>query len=136
MLSFLAHFFGSRLRIGDCVRLSGGYDAEPKWLTGSDALVGKCISFVPSDKRRTAAVIQLDKPITFDSVSGFYVALRLRYVGARWSKREIVHVELFAAPPVSLQEASSRGLWIESHASYRVERPNNSFKPTPQSGAA
>ena len=136
MLSFIARLFGSHLRIGDRVRLSGGYDMEPRWLNGRDSLFGKCISFVPSEDSRSAAVIQLDEPITFDSVTGSYAVLRLRYVGARWSKREIVHLELFAAPPASLQEAASRGLWIESHASYRSERPNTSFKPTPQSGAA
>jgi hypothetical protein len=47
-----------------------------------------------------------------------------------------VHLELFTAPPMSLQPPSARGLWIESHASYRVESRNNSFKPKPLRGSA
>ena len=135
-LSFILNLLGRHLLVGDRVRIAGGYDMEPKWLNGRNAYFGECIGFAPGENAHTAAIIKLDEPITLDSVTGSYVALRLRYVGARWAKHETVHVELFTAPPSSLQESSSRGLWIESHANYRVEGSNNSFKPTPQSGAA
>ena len=135
-LSFIANLLGRRLRIGDRVRLEGGYDMEPKWLNGLSAYFGQCVGFIPGENGQSAAVIQLETPITFDGVTGNFVALRLRYVDARWAKREVVHLELFSSQPTSLQDPSTRGLWIESHASYRVEGPNNSFKPKPFRGSA
>ncbi|MBF6024005.1 hypothetical protein [Lysobacter niastensis] len=134
-LSFIANLFGRRLRVGDRVRLEGGYDMEPRWLNGQSAYFGLCVDFIPGDAGRPAAVVQLEKAITFDGAQGNFLVLRLRYVGARWAKREVVHLELFSSPPNSLQDPSTRGLWIESHASYRVEGPNNSFKPKPLRGS-
>lgn len=129
-VSFITSLLGFRLRMGDRVRLAGGYDTQPRWLDGRAAYFGECISFIPGENGRSAAVIRLDEPITFDSVTGSYVVLRLRYVGARWAKHETVHVELFTEPPVTLQAPATRGLWIESHANYHVEGANNSFKRT------
>ena len=134
--SFIANLLGHRLRVNDRVRLEGGYDMEPKWLNGQSGYSGKCIGFIPGENGQSAAVIQLDEPLIFDSVTGAYVVLLLRYVGARWAKQETVHLELFTMPPSSLQDTSSRGKWIESHATYRVEGPNNSFKPKPLRGSA
>ena len=134
--SWIASLLGRRLRIGNRVRLAGGYDMEPRWLDGREACFGECIGFIPRENGRTAAVIHLDEPLIFDSMTGSYVVLRLRYVGARWSKHETVHVELFTEPPSTLQDPAVRGLWVESHANYRVEGPNESFKPTPLRGAA
>ena len=135
-ISFLANLLGRRLRIGDRVRLAGGYDMEPKWLSGRNACFGDCVGFIPGENNQLAAIVCLDEPVTFDGVTGSYLVLRLRYVGARWANHETVHLELFTAPPTSLQAPSARGLWIESHASYRVEGPNNSFKPKPLRGSA
>jgi hypothetical protein len=109
---------------------------EPKWLNGRNAYFGECVGFFPGENGQSAAIIRLDDPITFDGVTGSYVALRLRYVGARWASRETVHLELFTTPPTSSQAPSAPSLWIESHASYRVEGPNNSFKPKPLRGSA
>ena len=135
-LSFIANLLGRRLRIGDRVQLEGGYDMEPKWLNGQSAYFGECIGFIPGENGHSAAVICLDEPIKFDAVVGPYLVLRLRYVGARWAKQETVHLELFTVPPTTLQGTSARGVWIESHASYRVEGPNNSSKPKPLRGSA
>jgi len=120
-LSFIANLLGLRLRVGDRVRLGGGYDMEPKWLNGKSAYFGQCVGFIPGQNGQSAAVVQLETAITFDGVTGSFVVLRLRYVGARWAKGEVVHVELFSSLPTSLQDPSTRGLWVESHASYRVE---------------
>ena len=135
-ISWIANLLGLRLRPGDRVRLSGGYDMEPRWLNGCHSYFGECIGFIPGANGQLAAVIRLDRSISFDSMTGSYVVLQLRYVGARWSKHETVHVELFTEPPTTLQDSATHGLWIESHANYRVEGPNNSFKPRPLRGSA
>jgi hypothetical protein len=135
-VSWIASLLGRRLRLGSRVRLAGGYDMEPRWLDGRDAYFGECIGFIPGENDRSAAVIHLDEPLTFDSVTGSYVVLRLRFAGARRTKHETVHVELFTEPLSTLQEPAARGLWVESHANYHAEGPNNSFKPTPLRGPA
>jgi hypothetical protein len=135
-LSFLANLLGHRLRAGNRVRLDGCYDMEPKWLNGRIAHFGECVGFIQGENGQSAALIRLDEPVTSNGVTGSHLVLRLRYVGARWANRETVHLELFTSPPASLQDPSTRGVWIESHASYHVEGPNNSFKPNPLRGSA
>jgi hypothetical protein len=136
MLSLIAHLLGKRLRVGDRVRLYGGHAEQPKWLSGSTGYRGECTAFIPGEQPQPAAVIRLDTPITFDGVTGHFVALRLRYVGARWSKQEVVHIELYTQPPSDVRDQAGRGLWIESHASYRVEDPDSSFMPNILRGPA
>lgn len=94
---------------------------DPTWLCGRDAYTGTCISFIKGQNERPAAVIELDEPITVDGTTGKIVVLELRYVGARWVKRETVHVELCDFMPEDKSwKDRKRGKWVESHASYAV----------------
>lgn len=135
-VSFITKLLGRSLRVGDRVRLAGGYDVEPQWLGGRSACFGECVTFMRWKETRLAAVVRLDEPLTFDSVSGAYVVLRLRHVGARWANQETVHLELFAHAPDTPPALTTRSVWIESHANYRVEASNNLSKLTTLRGVA
>jgi hypothetical protein len=107
------------LAIGDRVRLSGGYDMNPKWLSGNDAYMGTVSRFIPGQNQVPAAVVKLDKKIAFDGTVGDVVVLELRYKGGSWKSRETVHIELCDFEPDSVAwESRQQGQWIESHASF------------------
>lgn len=110
--------FGT-LKVGDRVRLSGGYDMEPKWLAGQDYYLGTVEEFIPGQNQNQAAVVKLDNAITFDDMTGDIVVLELRYVGARWKQKETVHIELCDfMPEAASWKSRKQGKWVESHASY------------------
>lgn len=105
------------LSIGDQVRLSGGYDMEPAWLCGRSAYTGTVLKFIPGQNETEALVVELDSPVFFKGITGNTLVLELRYVDARWEKRNIVHVELcdFDPEPKTWKDRK-QGKWIESHA--------------------
>jgi hypothetical protein len=107
------------LQAGDRVRLSGGYDMDPAWLSGRRSIHGTVVRFIPGQNATTAALIKLDAPIVVSEVKGDMVVLQLRYAGASWGTNETVHVELcdFTPEPVRWQ-ARRKGEWVESHATY------------------
>jgi hypothetical protein len=108
-----------KLKVGDRIRLSGGYDMEPKWLGGKECYLGTVVEFIPGQSRPPAAVVKLDDAITFDDISGDIVVLELRYVGAKWLKKEYVHVELCNFEPEAAPwKFRKQGKWVESHATY------------------
>lgn len=107
------------LKVGDRVRLSGGYDMDPKWLSGKECYVGRVTEFIPGQNKLPAAIVQLDSPIAFENTIGDIVVLELRYVGARWGRTDIVHVELCNfTPEAKSWKDRKQGKWVESHASY------------------
>src|SRR5690606_23341936 len=101
---------------GDRVRLSGGYDMEPRWLNGCHSYFGECIGFIPGANGQLAAVIRLDSSISFDSMTGSYVVLQLRYVGARWSKHETVDRPGFRRHLVAIIHGNKRGVYEQQQA--------------------
>jgi hypothetical protein len=124
LISSLSNKSGRGLHEGDRVRLFGGYEMEPKWLGGKDAHLGRCLGFIQGQNKQRAAIIELDEKVTFGSKAGKIVVLELRYVGARWSKREVVHLELCDfLPEDKAWNERKRGDWIESHAIYQVIGP-------------
>jgi hypothetical protein len=106
-----------KLQAGDRVRLSGGYDFEPAWLSGKASVEGTVAAFIPGQNKNPAAVIKLDEPISAEGATGDALVLELRYVGANWGSTEIVHVELcnFMPEPKRWQDRR-QGKWVESHA--------------------
>jgi len=110
--------FGT-LKVGDRIRLSGGYDMVSKWLAGHDCYVGTVAEFIPGQNQVPAAVVKLDHPITFEDTTGDIVVLELRYVGAKWADKETVHVELCNFMPEAVSwKTRKQGKWVESHATY------------------
>ena len=114
----------SALSIGDRISLSGGYDYEPRWLSGKSCHQGVISAIIPGQNETPAVVVRLEAPITVDGVTGEFVVLELRYVGAKWKETGTVHLELcdFVPEPKAWQHRR-QGKWIESHAIYKqIER--------------
>ena len=109
------------LLAGDRVRLSGGYDMEPDWLQGKGHYLGTVLHFIPGQNNNLAAVIELDHTIRVDGVSGRILVLELRYVGAQWSDKNVVHIELCDFKPEAKPwKVRQQGKWVESHATCDV----------------
>jgi len=106
------------IEIGDNIYLSGGYDYEIKWLNGNDGYNAKMIDFIPGQNDETAMLIQFESEIiTADNKKGQYTVLELRYQGAKWNNKEVVHIELCDFyPEKKTKNERKTGEWIESHA--------------------
>lgn len=107
------------LKIGDRIRLTDGYEMNPKWLSGQDCYSGTIATFIPGQNQNLAVVRKLEQTITFDNIIGDILILELRYVGATWTNTGTVHVELcnFMPEPVAWKYRK-QGKWVESHATY------------------
>jgi len=91
---------------------------DPKWLCGGTGYQGVVQRFIPGQNDAPAMVVGLDHHITVDGVTGHILVLELRHVGATWSGRPSVHVELCDFEPESKAWQQRRqGAWVESHAS-------------------
>jgi hypothetical protein len=108
--------------LGARVRLSGGYDFEPKWLRGRDFVDGTLERFIPGQNSEPAAVVRLDGPLTSELASGSVAVLELRHVRTTWhSDLIVVHVELCDFEVASESwKSRRRGNWVESHATFQV----------------
>jgi hypothetical protein len=118
------------LQVGDRVRVSGGYDMDPKWLAANrEGYEGTVVAFIPGQNEQSAAVVHLDEELTLpegagaahESVHGSHLVLELGHVGTDWSTpTPRVHVELCDGPPEPRAWSDRpQGAWVESHATYR-----------------
>lgn len=120
---------GVLVEIGTRIRLSGGYDHEPAWLSGRRFVLGNVVAWIPGQNEQPACVVELDEALTAEgdvrgqrsTVTGRYVVLELRYVGASWEDDGVVHVELCHEMPDQRPWAERDvGAWVESHATYEA----------------
>lgn len=127
-----------RLKVGDRVKLSGGYDFEPSWLGGIAYYRGVVSAFIPGQDEAPAAVVRLDHTITAKGTTGEIVVLELRYVGQDWESTGTVHVELCDfLPEEKPWQQRRQGKWVESHATYkRVGRCALTIRSTGRKPAA
>ena len=108
------------LQVGDRILLSGGYDPEPQWLAGLSSIEGLVLQFIPGQNDAVAAVIKIENRLNFAGVTGDILVLELRYHQAIWASSEIVHIELCDFVPEAMPwQHRRKGMWVESHASYR-----------------
>ncbi len=123
-LLLLNLFNRKRLKIGNRVKLWGGYSTSPEWLSGKNAYYGEVVDFIPGYYKNEDAVVRLDEEISFSGIKGKILILTLRYKNAIWSKAEIVHLHLFDSIPQGDKWRLNKDGWdkshIESHASYRI----------------
>lgn len=123
----LSRIMSARMKIDDRIRLSGGYESDPPWLGMRSHIDGRVIAFIDSEAHR-AAIVRLDEPIAFESITSQIVVLYLRYKDAKWKQHEIVHLELWRYAPQAEQidrATDHDRQWIESHATYQVLPANN-----------
>ena len=116
----LLGMLGRPLRVGDQIELAGGHQDPAPWLGGKTAVTGLVSKFSIDD---SAVAVTLENPLVFDGTSYTFALLRLHFANARWTTREVVHVELWPEMPVTGPAAGGTGpsgKWVESHASYRV----------------
>ena len=108
---------------GDRVFLSGGYDMEPLWLCGRRGHRGVIERMIPGQNDQPAALVKLDEPIEVDGVTGRYLVMELRYVGAAWNvPSATAHVELCDFVPEAKPWKNRRqGKWVESHSTIELE---------------
>jgi hypothetical protein len=108
-----------QLEAGDRLKLSGGYDMEPRWMNGTACYFGTVTAFIPGQNQESAALVTLDLPIEVEGTTGSTVVLELRYVGQVWADTGTVHVELCDFQPERRRWQDRRqGKWVESHATY------------------
>jgi hypothetical protein len=106
------------LRVGDRIRVSGGYWDAP-WLGGRSSVDGTVAAFIPSVSDTDDLVARLDAEVVSELGRGDIAILHLRYVGAAWSDTGTVHIELCDfVPDATCWNSRRKGKWVESHATY------------------
>jgi hypothetical protein len=117
---------GRSLQVGDRIRVFGGFGGDPPWLHGGVGYRGTVERFIPEDEgdEQLAAVVRLDETISVHAVRGQVVVLHLAWLGTDWAtQRPRVHVELCDFDPPSLGwQARQHGAWVESHATFKLEK--------------
>lgn len=122
----------TRIPFDSKIEVSGGYDHEPQWLAGRDSVSGIVHDWIAGQNETLACVVLLDEPLTATgddggvrvTKTGSFLVLQLRYVGQEWDPTGTVHVELCDFSPQDVPwEERTRGVWVESHATYRVLAP-------------
>ena len=104
-----------KLKVGDRIKLAGGYDPEPKWLAGKACVLGKLVQFIEG-----VAVVELDAGISAYDCTGKFLVLHLRYEDAKWIEQGIVHVFLYNEMPDPKNWPLQKDRWVESHAQYKI----------------
>jgi len=116
-----------RLKIGDRIIVSGGYDMEPAWLQGtaghSAVVTGFFENHIENRKGDAgiSAAIEFDNEIEYKGIKGKYGFLLGRYKDQTWdAENSGVHVQISSIPinsDADIQDETS--VWAESHASYK-----------------
>jgi hypothetical protein len=108
------------VRIGDRVRLFGGYE-DIEWLGGHQDVRGVVEDFIQVFDEARLAVVKLDEALPVGGAHRRWAVLQLRYVGATWQNVGIVSVELVESRPPALAGGyRPTGTCVESHASYEL----------------
>jgi len=123
------------VRIGDKVFVTGGYDFA-EWLMGGEGYTGEAVGFLSEGNvQKKGLVLDLGNEVTIGKVTGRYLILSLRYVGATWEDEGIVHVVIAASIPddtgwtwdFQTEPDPEQGFeWVEAAASYKVIRDGSS----------
>jgi hypothetical protein len=112
-----------KLKIGDRIELSGGYDYEIKYLENPPARerVGTVINFMRNSRKFEdySAIVKLDGLITANSVISDIIILSTRYENQEWGYTGIVHIVLCLEIPKNI-ENEKFGERIEAAASYII----------------
>lgn len=116
-----------RLKIGDRIRITGGYDMNPPWLNGGSGYDGVVTGFFENEIQKRhgdsaiSVAIEFDNEIECKGVKAKYGYLLTRYADQIWeSENHGIHVYLSKLPISNSADILSKDLiWAESHAGYR-----------------
>lgn len=116
-----------RLRIGDRIKLSGGYDMDPPWLKGGDGYFAKVTGFFDNEieKRkgdeRLSASIEFDTEVEHKGIAGKYGFMLGRWENQTWDSSGTVHIHISTVPITSAKDITrDNSVWAESHAYYET----------------
>jgi hypothetical protein len=107
-------------KIGNTIKLSGGYDYKIRYLEKSKASfrLGTVIGFIEGQNDKPALVARLNEIISGEKITGDIVVLELRHTGVSWTESNLsVHIELCDFIPENKPWKDRRqGEWIEAAA--------------------
>jgi hypothetical protein len=113
-----------RLKVGDRIKLSGGYDMNPPWLKGGS---GYLAGFFDNDigKRkgdeRLSASIEFETEMEHQGFKGKYGFILGRWESQEWETSGTVHCHIATIPITKSQDITeNNSVWAESHAHYEV----------------
>ena len=116
----------NRLKVGDRIKLFGGYDMNPPWLFGGEGYTAKVLSFFDNcitGRKGDSSIsisIEFDEPLTFKGFIGKYGFIMGRWEDQKWEDAGGVHVHITTnkiSKASDITEENSR--WVESHANYQ-----------------
>jgi hypothetical protein len=116
-----------RLKVGDRIKITGGYDMDPPWLKGGTGYIAIVIGFFDNhiEKRQgdsaVAVTIEFEEEIEHKGFKGKYGFLLGRYADQKWiAENHGIHVHI-SKTPIEKSSDISKGnsVWAESHASYQ-----------------
>lgn len=117
----IRRYASRRLRPGDRIRIGGGLEDPPPWLSGR-AHVEAVVQSILDETPPGIVIVRLPETLKVDASgrtsAGDFAALQLRSRRARWGAREIVSVRLARQPPSSEAQVAVLPV-VESHAAYR-----------------
>ena len=117
-----------RLKVGDRIKVSGGYDMDPPWLKGGSGYIAVVTGFFDNniEKREgdsaISASIEFENEVEYKGINGKYGFLLGRYEGQTWdAENHGEHVHISSVPINSNTDIKEElSVWAESHASYKI----------------
>jgi hypothetical protein len=115
-----------KLKIGDRIKLYGGYDMDPPWVKDGDGYYARIVSFFDNeiegreDDSRISAAIEFDEELEIKNFKSRFGFILCRWEGQEWDTEGVVHVHLSNKPVTAASDISGKtSIWVESHASYK-----------------
>jgi hypothetical protein len=117
-----------KIRTGDHIRIWSGYEKPYEWLWGRREVSGIVVRWEGLLSESRVCFVKLDDPLPRSeielltgSMSGLYVALKLRYVKREWTESGTVSVSVYSAIPSDVEMSEDgRDFMVESHAKYSL----------------
>jgi hypothetical protein len=89
-----------KLKVGDRIRLFGGYDMKPTWLKGGDGYNARVLSFFDNEiggrdgDSALSALIEFEEEIESEGFLGKFGFITGRWEGQTWETEGAVHVNI------------------------------------------
>lgn len=120
----LKYLFKTKIKLGDTIVLTGGYDMNPEWLNDKKQRCAVVHRFMQGQNKSDALVVQFKESFDVEGCLAKYAILELRYKGAQWFDGEICHVEICDFESENRPWQKPHGKWVESHATIRLMKCN------------